>query len=123
MNNRGSGDFIIGAIFGAAIAGVTALLFAPQSGEKTRRDIRDKANETVDQANQYFEVAKDKGNEIYDNAVQTGEEQWKKMTDKAEQASDEVANKADQTAKKVKNEAKAADKSSIEGEPGSDGYI
>jgi len=41
----GAGLFIAGAVIGGAIGATVALLFAPQSGEETRKDIAKKAKE------------------------------------------------------------------------------
>lgn len=39
------GKFAIGALFGAAVGAVAALLTAPKSGKETREDIKRKAGE------------------------------------------------------------------------------
>lgn len=44
MNKDGLVGFGIGLAAGAVVGGVLALLFAPQSGKKTRELIRDKAD-------------------------------------------------------------------------------
>jgi gas vesicle protein len=40
-----AGLFLAGAVLGGAIGAVLALLFAPQSGEETRKMIKEKATE------------------------------------------------------------------------------
>jgi gas vesicle protein len=45
--NHGKSGFAIGAIFGGIVGGLTALLFAPKSGNKLRKDI----------ANRYHDVS------------------------------------------------------------------
>lgn len=86
-------DFLMGAVFGAAIATVAALLFAPQSGKKTRQDIGKRTHETKEQASEYFEIAKDKGSEIYQSARDTGEKYWDDVTNQAETTLDKVTSK------------------------------
>jgi gas vesicle protein len=44
-HKQSKGKFIIGAIVGAAVGMVGALLAAPKSGKETRQDIKDKAQE------------------------------------------------------------------------------
>ena len=51
------GGFAIGLLVGSLAAGVTALLFAPQSGEETRTIIKDKSIELRDKAQQRTEEA------------------------------------------------------------------
>ncbi|HDN04745.1 MAG TPA: hypothetical protein ENF27_02255 [Chloroflexi bacterium] len=56
-NNKEFGAFMSGLLLGGIAGAITALLFAPQSGEETRKviiekgiEIKDKALETVDEA-------------------------------------------------------------------------
>ncbi len=49
-------SFLIGGAVGAGIA----LLLAPQSGKKTRKQIRDMAEDITDQATDYAEIVKKK---------------------------------------------------------------
>ena len=48
MNKDNAIGFGIGLVTGAAIGGVLALLFAPNSGKETRRMIKDKTGDVVD---------------------------------------------------------------------------
>lgn len=71
MSRRfGKKGFAIGALFGGLIGGITALLFAPKSGEKLRKDlakkyqnVSDKTCELIDgvceQTSELVEKAKD----------------------------------------------------------------
>ena len=58
MANRDElGVFVAGFVIGGLGAAVIALLFAPQSGEETRKMIKDKSIEVRDQAQQSLEEA------------------------------------------------------------------
>lgn len=46
--------FLLGTIVGGAVGALTALLFAPKSGEEFRRDIADRSGKIYDQASDYF---------------------------------------------------------------------
>lgn len=113
MSKHNTGSFVLGAIFGAAVASVTTLLFAPQSGEKTRQDIVDKTQETRDQANEYFDIAKEKGNEFYKNVRETGEQYFNQASKQAEetfsQAKDQVEDKVDDVKKDIQSGGKTND--------------
>lgn len=68
---------VIGFGAGALVGSVTALLFAPQSGEKTREkikermgDISDKAAELADRTKESLEEAKDRMASAYEEAVE-----------------------------------------------------
>lgn len=56
--------FLTGGIVGAGIA----LLYAPKSGKELRNDIRGKADELYDEADKYFETAKEKATENFNDA-------------------------------------------------------
>lgn len=68
---------LIGFGAGAVVGSVTALLFAPQSGEETREkikdrmtDVSDKATEIADRAKESLEEAKDRMASAYEEAVE-----------------------------------------------------
>ena len=74
-NSNNAGNFIGGALLGAAIGAGLALLFAPQSGVETRRQIKRKAEDMkekgMDMYKEYegkvrdeMEVVKDKANRV-----------------------------------------------------------
>jgi gas vesicle protein len=72
INNNGSsvGWFLVGAAIGAAIA----LLYAPQSGERTRRLIGKKAGEGRDTLADRGKEILDRGKEYYDKGRRVAEE-------------------------------------------------
>lgn len=87
----------VGLFLGAAIGGACGLLFAPQSGEKTREDlanaakdaaanVKNQANDALEvvktQATGVFEAVKSKTNEVVEKAKQTYEDHVdSKLTD------------------------------------------
>lgn len=46
----GAGSFFSGMVFGGLVGAVLALLYAPQSGEKTRKILKEKAEDYKDKA-------------------------------------------------------------------------
>ncbi len=56
-NQNKTEGFIIGAIFGATVSAIAALLFAPKSGKDLRKDIGEGTDE-------YLELARKKGTEV-----------------------------------------------------------
>lgn len=58
------GTFVIGFFFGAVLGGVVGLLFAPQSGEETRDQLRQKSIELSEQASERAEEARAKAEKI-----------------------------------------------------------
>jgi gas vesicle protein len=67
------GAFLAGLLLGGLAGGITALLFAPQSGEETRTIIRDKAIELRDQANETMEETMSKAEKVANDAMKQAE--------------------------------------------------
>jgi gas vesicle protein len=60
-NERGSArPFAAGMLLGALVGAGLALLFAPQSGEETRRLLRRRAKKLADEATDRFDDIKDR---------------------------------------------------------------
>ena len=64
--------FLLGLTVGAVIGTATALLLAPQSGARTRRQIVRKAEEWTDSAGESLEDARDEARELADRAARGG---------------------------------------------------
>ena len=60
MSKNNSG-FFLGALFGAAVAGVTALLYAPKSGKELRADLQDELDTLLERASDYSDYAVERG--------------------------------------------------------------
>lgn len=68
MSNQIEG-FIKGMILGGAIGAVIGILYAPQSGRKTREDINRKAEELLTKAKEEYEATLKKSSKAYESAV------------------------------------------------------
>lgn len=68
MSNQIEG-FAKGIIIGGLIGAAIALLYAPQSGRKTRRDLNRNAEELLEKAQEEYEAALKKSGKAYDSAV------------------------------------------------------
>ena len=64
-----NGGFLLGAFIGGTAAAITALLFAPKSGQELREDLANKTEEFKGAAKDYTDLAVDKGTEIKNAAV------------------------------------------------------
>jgi gas vesicle protein len=85
------GAFVAGALLGGLIGAGAALLFAPQSGEKTRKQIKGEADKLKLKAKLAQLEAQEKMNEVKDNV---------------EDAVSDVKNKAQTAAKNIGNDLK-----------------
>ena len=65
-NNNDFGAFLVGFIVGGLTGAAVSLLFAPQSGEETRKIIQDKAIELRDRASETVEEARLRAEEAWE---------------------------------------------------------
>jgi gas vesicle protein len=75
MESKTLAGFGIGLLAGAVIGGVIALLYAPNSGKKTRQLIKDKATEFVDEV---VETVKEETSGVMDTVKEAASESSRK---------------------------------------------
>ncbi len=59
---------VIGLLAGGAVGAIVALLYAPKSGKELRADIKERADDLVEGADEYVHAAKSKAGEIVSEA-------------------------------------------------------
>jgi gas vesicle protein len=91
MSNQIEG-FVKGIIIGGLIGAAIGILYAPQSGRKTRKDITDKAEELLAEAKEEYEAALKKGGKAYESAVK----QLKRLESSTKEKVGEMEEKVDQ---------------------------
>lgn len=74
--NNNTMIFLKGLITGAILGGLAALVFAPKSGKKFRKDISKKANRLIDDTNQLIENAGKKASGIISDARKKAEDMF-----------------------------------------------
>ncbi len=68
------GSFMGGLLIGGILGAVAALILAPQSGEETRKLLKDKALELGKEINDQTETIKEKGRELLtQDGIEIGE--------------------------------------------------
>ena len=92
------GLFLAGGLVGAGIA----LLYAPRSGEQTRKLVAERANQVWGQAQDLGDKACERGQEFVDEAVTTGQVFYTEATNFGKQAYADAAAYATKTAGNVK---------------------
>lgn len=104
MDDKSVAPFFSGFLIGALVGAAAALLMAPQSGEETRAQIREKSVELKEKAEATYadvlhrveeatEEIRQKTDEIsakVDQAIAQGKQEVAKLTKKAEQTAEEV---------------------------------
>lgn len=105
--SKNKGGFLLGALFGSAIAGAAALLFAPKSGEEFRDDLKEELDILLDKANEYKDYAYDRSLEFYDVASEKTEDikvNLKYSADQLRSQFEDVSHDAMQEMQRVKDE-------------------
>lgn len=67
-HSNGGKGFAFGALFGGLVGGITALLFAPKSGNKMRKDLAKKYHAASDKAHDLLEDMCDQTGELVERA-------------------------------------------------------
>jgi gas vesicle protein len=75
MSESNSGEKALFFIVGAAIGAVTALLFAPRSGEETRKMIVSKAREGAENMASQTKIVREKTSEYLDKGKEVVQQQ------------------------------------------------
>jgi len=79
MEKKTLGGIAVGLAIGAAIGAGLGLLYAPQSGRKTRRDIQKQAMEIKDKAEDLGDEVKKRAEEIGHNFTSSAEKARRKV--------------------------------------------
>ncbi|MRV05756.1 YtxH domain-containing protein, partial [Staphylococcus aureus] len=58
------GGFLLGAVVGGTAAAIAALLLAPKSGKELRDELAAQADDLMDMASDYTDMAKEKSTEL-----------------------------------------------------------
>lgn len=64
---------LIGFLAGAVVGGIIALLYAPKPGKELRADIKNKAGEAIENADEYISAAKHKAVDIINEGKKKSE--------------------------------------------------
>ncbi|MBT8403695.1 MAG: YtxH domain-containing protein [Gemmatimonadetes bacterium] len=87
--------FLLGLTVGAVIGTATALLLAPQSGARTRRQIVRKAEEWTDTAGESLEDARDEARDLADRASRETRRLARRARKSADRTGDRIAEVVD----------------------------
>jgi gas vesicle protein len=89
-NDNAFGSFLAGILIGGLVGAAAALLLAPQSGEETRTQIREKSIEIRDRAEVSMDGAKTRMNETVETARSRVDELSQQVKQKMTPAASEV---------------------------------
>lgn len=74
QDNDRFGYFASGLLLGAVIGSIVGVLYAPDSGKRTRKRIQRKSDEILDDAVSYAKQSRDKAEEIVEDGKKRVEE-------------------------------------------------
>lgn len=72
-NDDNKSSFLIGFLAGSVIGAIVALLYAPKPGKELRADIKNKAGEIADSAEEYIIAARNKAVDIINEGKRKSE--------------------------------------------------
>lgn len=107
-DNTGSVDFLAGFLVGALVGAAAALLLAPQSGEDTRTQLRDKGVELGQRAEELQIQAKDRAEELQIQAKDRADEMQLKMKQAIDEGKTTATKKKEELLAQVGQEPKVA---------------
>jgi gas vesicle protein len=119
QGNEGA-SFFAGLVIGGLIGAALALLLAPQSGEETRAQIRDRSLEYKDRAEEGLFEARQRATEVGHRAqvqVAALQEKGKEALEKGKQSAAEVIEKGKQSATEALEKGKQAVSRNKDGSP------
>ena len=93
--------FALGAVFGAIAGVIGGLLFAPQSGEETRKDIKDGANKAIDKMHKEAEKLQKDASGAIDKAETAIKDAGRTATKRSKELLAEAKTKKDTLGKVV----------------------
>lgn len=96
MSDSGSNSgfaFIAGLIVGGAVGAIAGLLFAPETGEETRKKVADKSKEWADDFHGKFDDLKDSVSEVMEDVKKGAAEVMDDVKKGTEQVLDDVKKK------------------------------
>ena len=107
--NTGSAvSFIKGLLFGGMIGAGLALLYAPKSGKELREDLKEKSTELKNEAEKYYEEAKDISGDLLVDGLKKAKKLKKDAEIKVEEAKkkfEEMMAESNRLANEVKEKA------------------
>lgn len=99
-NGMGKG-LLIGFLTGAAVGSIVALLFAPKSGKELRKDIKNKSQDLIEDADEYLMKAKDKASQL----INEGKKKSEKLVSETKEKVDTLLGEAERILTEAKDKA------------------
>lgn len=109
-DRNGVSEFFVGLVIGGLVGAAIALLLAPQSGEKTRTQIRDTSLELKNRASEIITEAREKAEATIAEARRRAEEITTEARKRAEEIVAEASKKAEEQLDTIQASLKPGEK-------------
>lgn len=110
-----SKDFVLGVVIGSAIGAAAALLYAPQSGQVTREQLRDRAGDARNRAGELYDTGRTRAVESLHQAqskagelIETGRARASETLHQAQSKATETIGQVQSKASEVTDQARGA---------------
>lgn len=100
-DRHGGASFLLGFIAGSVLGAGLALLFAPRSGEETRREVADRAQRLSKRAANEYEAASERMSHL----AERGKEAYRSAADRARDLAERGRREAEDLADRGRKEA------------------
>ncbi|HLW08418.1 MAG TPA: YtxH domain-containing protein [Marinilabiliaceae bacterium] len=110
---KSTGSFFSGLLLGAAVGAAIALLYAPEKGDVTRKDIKKKMKELEKELDTLTSKLKEKGGEMKEDVkkrIKEVEDRLSELINQYKKTSEKVKEDVEKVKEDVKDGAKAAAK-------------
>ncbi len=106
MESRKKGGWfkgLLGLIFGGIAGAIVGILYAPQSGQKTREQIREKSDEILEQGKEVYTDSKDKLEGYYESSKETASGKMGDLKEKIGLATNKIKTTAESVAETARD--------------------
>jgi gas vesicle protein len=107
-NESRGGEFLAGVILGALVGGAAALLLAPQSGEETQAQLREKGIELKERVSELSEEARKKAEQWQDEGLSALQTQKAHLEEAIGEGKKAAAKKKKELLKELEQEGEEA---------------
>ncbi len=115
----GGGSFLKGMIFGGIVGAAFALLYAPKKGDELRKDLKEKSDELLGDAEKFYSDAKTFSEEKFADALKKAEQlraEAEKKYEEAKKKYEQILAETKKAAEDLKNKMQSEKEAEVDEE-------